>query len=569
MVSRVLAGVAAAAVLLAGCTAPESPEQPPGPQSSTSGSSTSPSAPPPSASERLGLETGWGPSRRELDRAVRDVRRLSLPQLAGQVIVARWQGTGAPTRMVRELHLGGVVAFSANVVSADQLRRATRTLRRAVRRPWPLLVTVDQEGGRVQRVRGQATSYPTFMAAGAAHQPRLTGRAYAASGRELRGLGMNVVLAPDTDVTTGPSDPVIGARSAGSDPQAVGRQGVAAAEGFLRSGVVPVVKHFPGHGSLSVDSHLGLPRQTRTRAELGSTDLVPFREAVRAGLPAVMIGHIAVRSWDPGVPATVSRPVITDLLRDRLGFGGVVMSDSLEMAALRGPRQPAVGFLRAGGDVVLMPPDPALTRDTIVRAVRQGRLTRDRLVQAAARTVALLRHHADRGRSAPPGSARGVVGELAAEAVTVVAGRCRGALVEGTVTPLGPPGAVARFRTAARAAGMRLGEVHSVKPPRPERTGNKKRDRRRLKQWRRTEPRRVVPGTPVHLVQPGAAAPGDGVVVALDTPYVLGRSSAPVRVATYGDAPASMRALVAVLQGRARAPGRLPVPVAGVERRGC
>ncbi|ANH40020.1 putative lipoprotein YbbD precursor [Nocardioides dokdonensis FR1436] len=560
--SRLVALATATLLLGAGCTddpAPQRPEDAP-----DGGVAAAESR---SASQRLGLRPGWGPDRAELDAAARRTARLSLPELAGQVIVARWSGSGAPTALVRRLHLGGVVVFAENVASTDQLRSATRSLQRDVDRPWPLLVAVDQEGGTVARIRGAATAFPAFMSAGAAGDPALTRRTYAASGRELRGLGINVDLAPDADVTTGPADPVIGSRSAGAEPAAVARQAVAAARGFRDAGVVPVVKHFPGHGSLVTDSHVALPVQRRGMAALARTDLRPFRAAVDAGLPAVMTGHIALAALDPGVPASLSRPVVTGLLRERLGFDGVVMSDALDMAAVSGRRTPAVQVLRAGGDVVLMPPDPAASRAAIVRAVRDGRLSRTRLRQAAARTIALLEQQR-RGDPAAPGSGRAASRRLSAAALTVVAGPCRGPLVPGAVVPLGGSAAVSAFRSAARSAGLAMGSVRYVKPPRPELTGRRKKDRAALQRWRRTEATRVVRGTPVHLLSSGTA-PDSGVVVATDRPYLLGASDAPVRIATYGETPGAMAALVEVLLGRERAPGRLPVDVPGVPRQGC
>ncbi|WP_222130071.1 glycoside hydrolase family 3 protein [Nocardioides deserti] len=564
MPARLLVSVVAVLALVAGCTGDEA--NPP----AGAGPEATEQAAPPSPSERLGLGIGWGPTRAELDRAARRVGRLRLPELAGQLIVTRYAGTRAPTELVRRLHLGGVVVFDENVAGPEELAGALRRLQRGAGRGWPLMTAVDQEGGLVQRVGGAVTAYPALMSAGAAGDRALTRRAHRALGAELNVIGLNVDLAPVADVTVGSADPVIGSRSPGSDPVVVATHAVAAAHGLRDAGVVPVVKHFPGHGSLTTDSHVALPVQTRTVRQLERVDLAPFRAAVDAGLPAVMVGHIAVRAVDPGVPATLSRPVVHGLLRERLGFDGLVVSDALEMAAVRSRREPAVRFLRAGGDVVLMPTDPATARASIVRAVRDGRLPRRRLEQAATRMVALLEHRAaTAGRGAAPGSAAEAARTLSAEAVTVVAGPCGGRLVEGPVVPLGSSMAVAGFRAAATRAGMSLGRVDLVKPPKPKRTGNKKKDRRRLRAWRRTEPRTVIRGTPVHLVGPGGAAPGAGIVVATDRPWVLGTSAAPVRIATYGATPGAMRALVDVLAGRARAPGRLPVDVRGVDRRGC
>jgi beta-N-acetylhexosaminidase len=505
----------------------------------------------------LPVPDGWGPTDAEIERARTLVDGLSLRERAGQVIVASYAGTGAPTALVDRLHLGGVVAFSANVTSAGQITRSNRALQRSVARAgrrWPVLVAVDQEGGRVARVSAGATSFPTFMSAGAAGDPDLTRAAYAASGGELRAMGFNVDFAPDADVTAGPSDPAIGARSAGSSPDRVAEQVTAAMQGFSRAGVVPVVKHLPGHGSVTTDSHLGLPVQAKSRSALDAVDLVPFRAAVAAGASSVMVGHLDVRSLDPRIPSSLSHRVVTGLLREDLGFRGVAFTDSLEMRAVAdrfGSAAASVRALRAGEDVLLMPPDPRAARDGIVAAVRDGRLDQARLDQAATRMVALLLHHQGRPRRPrAPGSSGAVSARLSAAAITSVSGPCSGRLVGRHVRVTGAASAVARFRSAAEASGLRV----VTGPLRP-------------KAKKRQAPPRP---TTVRLVgYPNASVRGD-VVVALDTPYVLGRSSARVaRLATYGETHGAMSALVDVLLGRSTAPGHLPVAVANVDRTGC
>lgn len=556
-----------------------------------------PPAPSPSPAERLGLREGWGPTTRELDRAARLVGRLRLPELAGQVIVAEWSGTRPPVELVRSLHLGGVIAFESNVASAGQITSVNRTLTRQVRRPWPLFLAVDQEGGVVERMRGAATRFPAFMSAGAAGDPALTEASYAASGAELRGLGFTVDFAPVADVTSGPGDPTIRSRAASSSPRVVAEHAVAAARGFLGAGVVPVVKHFPGHGSVPADSHLTLPVQGRGRAELDAVDLVPFRAAVAAGLPAVMVGHLDVRAIDPRVPSSLSRKVVTGLLRDGLGFDGLVVTDSLSMAGVARGRDPgriAVQAVRAGNDVLLMPRSPAVARAALVRAVRAGHLTRRRLEQAAARQVALLTHvrraeaTVEPGR---PGSGLAASRRLSLAAVTSVSGPCSGRILGDLVHPYGDPGAVAAFSAAARGAGLTVlarqpaPTVLSTALERPERR-KKERPRRyraRLREWQRAEARRErrlaawLATEEARLAQGTAVgfsgyrdAPVDGAIaVATDTPWVLAGVEAPVRIATYGDTPGAMGALVDVLLGRAEAPGKLPVRVPGVPRRGC
>ncbi|MCY4725185.1 hypothetical protein NYO98_02765 [Nocardioides sp. STR2] len=592
-----LASLGASLVLVASLAACDS-STPGGDEERSAESTPATSTPtvPPTPSEELGLAEGWGPTRAELDRAAQAVARMRLPDLAGQVIVADWQGTAAPVRMVRDLHLGGVIAFSANVASAEQVRAVNRTLTRQVPRKWPLFLGVDQEGGVVERLRGAATRFPAFMSAGAAGDPGLTQEAYAAGAAELRGLGFTVDFAPDADVTSGPGDPTIGSRSASSRPAVVAEHVVAAATGFSTSGVLPVVKHFPGHGSVPADSHLTLPVQGKTREQLAGSDLVPFARGIEAGLPAVMVGHLDVRAVDPRVPSSLSRKVVTGLLRDELGFEGLVVTDALEMAAVtrgRDPGRTAVQALRAGSDVLLMPPSPAVARAAVVRAVRGGTLPRRRVEQAAARQIALLAHLAGPAKPSAkaPGAAVAASRRLSAAAVTVTDGACSGRLVGDAVHAYGDPGAVATFTPAAQAAGITVLARRSPPAtltraePRPERRKKERkpayqrrvrawekseaRRERRLEAWQAAEDARLAAGTQVGFTG-FRDAPVDGqVAVATDTPWVLGRVTAPTRVATYGDTPAAMQVLVEVLLGQAPAPGQLPVDVPGVARPGC
>ena len=492
---------------------------------------------------RPAVDTGWGPTRAEIRRAGRLVSTLSLQQLAGQVIVAQYAGQAAPAGLVNGLHLGGVITFDENIATTDQLRTTNESLQASADqagRRWPVFIGVDQEGGIVERVKGRATRLPTFMSAGAAADRALTRRATAASGAELKNLGFTAVFAPDADVTSGPDDPTIGSRSAGSRPHAVAAQVNAAVDGFLSAGILPVVKHFPGHGSVPADSHVELPVQTKSLPELTRSDLVPFDSAVSAGVASVMVAHIDVRAVDPGRPATLSRAVVTGLLRDRLGFDGLVVTDALDMAAVtqrHDSASSAVLALRAGNDVLLMPPDPGAARAGIVAAVRSGRLAKSRLTQAATRQVAVLLHQRalEPSLERAPGTSAKEFRRLSAAAVSTLSGPCAGRLVGSSVQVFGPSAAVATFESAALRAGLRTGS-----------------------------------GSTVALVGYGGAAASADVVVSLDTPYVLGASTAEVaKIAVYGDTPGAMDALVGVLLGTARAPGEVPVDVAGVERAGC
>ena len=458
--------------------------------------------------------------------------------------MAAYDGTRPPSALVNRLHLGGVVVFEGNITSAQQVRRSNAELQRSAHkagRDWPVFIGVDQEGGIVERVTRGVTRFPGFMTAGAAGDPALTRAAARASGRELAGLGFTVDFAPDRDVTAGPADPTIGSRSASSSPQVVTKQADAASQGFTDAGVLPVAKHFPGHGSVDANSHYTLPVQHKSLAQLKKTDLVPFTDAVDEDVPAVMTAHLDIRAVDPGVPSSLSRKVVTGLLRHQLGFEGLTVTDALNMDAVSehyDSAQAAVRALNAGEDVLLMPVNPAAARHGIVQAVRDGRLDAARLDQAAIRQVALLLHQHDTGEHmARPGSGRAASYRLSAGGITVAQGPCSGRLVGKRVRVSGDAAAVAGFRAAARSAGLPV-------------------SRRR--------------GTTVRLVPYGGSPTRGDVVVATDTPYVLGRSRAKVaKLATYGETPGAMRALVDVLLGHAKAPGHLPVPVAGVPRRGC
>jgi beta-N-acetylhexosaminidase len=483
--------------------------------------------------------TGWGPTRGEVSDARHAVADMSVRELAGQVVVAAYSGTEPPVDLVERYHLGGVIVMTDNIASVQATADAMRTLQDEVPRDWPLWLSVDQEGGIVQRVGEPMTQFPAYMTAGAATSRDPVEAAAAASGGELIRAGFTVVYAPDADVTTGPSDPTIGSRSAGSHPDRVGTTVLASLHGYERSGIIPVVKHFPGHGSVPADSHEVLPVQRASLATLKQRDLRPFGAAIEAGASAIMISHIAVRRIDRGVPSSLSREVVTGLLRRQMGFEGVTVTDALNMGAIvntYGAGGAAVKALRAGVDVLLMPADAPTAIRAITSAVRNNRLPRERLEDAATRMIALLRHQQTADPTGRPlGSSTKQSLALSRAGITVVDGPCRGAMVDGAVQPVGDSDAVAAFTDAADAAGLSVGS-----------------------------------GLVVDFVGYGDGSGAGDVVVTTDTPYALGDSqAATARIALYGDTPEAMRALVDVLTGERRAPGRLPVPVDEVSRRGC
>jgi beta-N-acetylhexosaminidase len=389
----IAAGITAGALLIGGCAAtPEADDAP------VSGESSAPSAEP-EASADPDARLGWGPTAGELQQAQEIVAGMSSDELAGQVIVGRYLGTD-PTEvatMLREQHLAGISITNGNVVDATQVREMTAALTQASLddgRTYPPVLGVDQEGGYVSHLRGIATEFPAFDAAGAAIEADGAGgreivrQAAYATGLELRDLGFTWVFAPVADVTIGAGDPTIGTRSASQDPAIAAKATAAAVRGFDAAGVVSTVKHFPGHGAATSDSHDTLPVLDSTLAEIEEHDLPPFVAAIATHAPAVMLSHLDLTAIAPGVPASLA-PAVYDLLRNELGFEGVAITDSLGMGAVASSYKPAVAAINAGADLLLMPVDTVETHRVVTKAIDEGDIARGRIEEAAARVVAL------------------------------------------------------------------------------------------------------------------------------------------------------------------------------------
>ena len=295
------------------------------------------------------------------------------------------------TERLLALGLGGVVLFSRNVEAPLQVAELTRALKRHA--PGPLLVGVDQEGGTVARLREGFTRWPPFRVLGDTGDSALARDVGRALGSELAAVGIDWNFAPVLDVDTNPDNPVIGTRSLGRDPLRVASLGVAFAEGLLQAGVAPCGKHFPGHGDTRQDSHHELPRLPHALERLEQIELVPFARAIAARLPALMTAHIVFEALDNERPASLSSAVVNGLLRGRLGFDGVVVTDDLEMKAITDHfsiEEVAVQALSAGVDILLVCHQAELARraiDAIVVAVQNGRVSAG-ILQAASSRVA-------------------------------------------------------------------------------------------------------------------------------------------------------------------------------------
>jgi beta-N-acetylhexosaminidase len=470
-------------------------------------------------------------------------------------------GVDTPAEMIQKFHLGGMILVSftpgdptgetnptTNVDSPAQVRALTAGMQSAAG-AVPLLIGTDQEFGVVTRIKSGVTALPAAMAFGAAGKPALTEAAWRAAGTELAAMGLNVDFAPDADTLGPQGNAVIGSRAYGGDAKANAAQVAAAVRGLQGAGVAASIKHFPGHGHTTGDSHDELPVVAQSRSAWESQDLPPFRSGVAAGVAMVMSGHLDVKALDPGVPASFSRKVMTDELRGKLKFTGVAITDAMNMSpAMKWPPgEAAVRALNAGNDMLLMPPDIAKARDGIVAGLKDGSLPRARLVEAVTRILTLKLRNATKAQPAlatlnAPDHQKAVLAADAAS-ITVLRGKCSGPLITGPVTVTASNG-----RDVARSGLVRALQASGMTV-------------------------QAAGGTVIHLVGYGDQTvdldPDAAVTVMMDVPYLLSSAASPTLIATYSSSPLSLTALAKVLAGKAKAGGRSPVAVTGLPRSAC
>jgi beta-N-acetylhexosaminidase len=291
------------------------------------------------------------------------VSELSPRQLAGQLLVVGFDGLDAPEDLSRDFEAGeraGVVIFRRNVAEGaaglERLSRTCAAFARSSPATLPPLIAIDEEGGRVARLGAPALRLPPMRRLAKLGDPELVERVAAAIGRQLRALGVTMNFAPVVDVDTNPDNPIIGDRAFGADPEVVVRFAAAYLRGLRAGGVASCLKHYPGHGDTLLDSHLALPTVGHDRARLDAVELVPFRR-LAALADSMMTAHVLYPALDAERPATLSSRIATELLRDEIGFEGVLFSDDLEMRAIEGHGgfgEAAVAALRAGCDLLLV-----------------------------------------------------------------------------------------------------------------------------------------------------------------------------------------------------------------------
>lgn len=326
---------------------------------------------------------------------------MSLRDKIGQMVICGFHGTsmdGDLRRLIADYKIGGVIYFARNVESPAQVARLTTELQDTAAKSGtpPLWISIDQEGGMVARITEGVALMPGGMAIAAAGSEGDAYLAAFASGRELAAMGINLNYAPVLDVNNNPDNPVIGVRSFGESPEKVARFGEGTLRGFQDAGVAATAKHFPGHGDTDVDSHLDLPTVPHDRKRMEEVELKPFREAVRAGVDAIMSAHIYFPALESGkLPVTLSKAALTGLLREELGFEGIITTDCMEMNAIAehfGTVEASVMAVEAGADLVLV--SHRLDRQlgaigAIEQAVAEGRLSEERIDQSVRRLLAM------------------------------------------------------------------------------------------------------------------------------------------------------------------------------------
>lgn len=320
--------------------------------------------------------------------------KKDLRKHVGQLAIAGFAGHGIPPdlkMLAREFDLGGVIFFARNIESPEQVADMAREAQ-ALTQELPLWVSVDQEGGRVARLKAPFTVWPPMATLGRSGDEALVARFARALAAELTAVGISLDYTPVLDILTNPDNPVIGDRALSTTAADVARLGRVIIRTLQENGIAACGKHFPGHGDTSTDSHFELPLIEHPPDRIDRVELVPFRAAIEAGVASIMTAHILIPALDADRPATLSRRLVTDMLKDELGYDGLVLSDDLEMKAIGaryGMEEATVMAIASGCDAVLMCGEEqekqARAIEAVIHAVERGELPEKRLEDALTR----------------------------------------------------------------------------------------------------------------------------------------------------------------------------------------
>ncbi|CEG27118.1 beta-N-acetylhexosaminidase [Bacillus sp. B-jedd] len=330
------------------------------------------------------------------------ISKLSLEDKIGQMILAGISGTTMDTntkKLISQFHVGGIIFYKENLESTAQTIQLVNHLKMGNSSSLPLLLGIDQEGGRITRLPGGLINFPPNEQIGKVNNPKFSYKVGTLLGRELKEFGLNLDFAPVLDINSNPNNPVIGDRSFGNNVEIVSKLGIQTMKGIQSQNVITTIKHFPGHGDTSVDSHLDLPIVNKSLKELKDLELIPFERAINQGADVVMVAHILLPQLDKTNPAAISKAVMTDLLRKQLGFTGVIITDDMTMGAITEHfdiGKAAVESVKAGSDIILVGHDynnVVKIISSLKAAVRNGEISEQRLNESIERIIQLKKKY--------------------------------------------------------------------------------------------------------------------------------------------------------------------------------
>ncbi|RDU38137.1 beta-N-acetylhexosaminidase [Neobacillus piezotolerans] len=330
------------------------------------------------------------------------ISKMSLEDKIGQMILAGVSGTtmdANANKLISQFHVGGIIFYKYNFETPAQVIQLVNQLKAGNSSSLPLLLGVDQEGGRVTRLPGGLINFPPNKQIGQVNNPDFSYKVGTLLGKELKEFGLNLDFAPVLDINSNPNNPVIGDRSFGNNAEIVSKLGIQTMKGIQSQNVITTIKHFPGHGDTSVDSHLDLPIVNKSLKELKELEIIPFERAINQGADVVMVAHILLPQLDKTNPGTMSKAVQTDLLRKQLGFTGVIITDDMTMGAITEHfdiGKAAVESVKAGSDIILVGHDynnVVKIISSLKAAVQNGEISEQRLNESLERIIQLKRKY--------------------------------------------------------------------------------------------------------------------------------------------------------------------------------
>ncbi|TGB02788.1 beta-N-acetylhexosaminidase [Halobacillus salinus] len=334
-----------------------------------------------------------------VDTLEKEVKAMSLEDKTAQLLMVGFEGSTLSKKeeaMIQQGHVGGVILLGRNVQSEGQLQSLVTSIRSANTNSAPLFIGIDEEGGRVSRIPSTLPNLPSSEQIGEQEDSDLSFQTGQALAQKVKQYGINMDFAPVLDINNNPDNEVIGDRSFGSTPEKVSKLGMATMNGIRSEGVVPVVKHFPGHGDTSVDSHAQLPVIDKSVDTLRSFEWVPFQKAIQAGADAIMTAHILFPALDEEVPATFSKEIISGVLREQMDYQGLIITDDMAMGAIAnnyGTTEAAIQAVEAGVDMVMLTDTRQNqfqdVHDGLVNAVEKGKIAEEQINQSVMRILSL------------------------------------------------------------------------------------------------------------------------------------------------------------------------------------